>query len=648
MQHAPNIKKSSEVEAEEETSPVVNGPDMADRSNLRLSIIIGGLFSITSFLCLVGICFLTLFFVKIVAEGGEIGMIPIFTALGISLILGMLLLDATHAKSLAGYRASREYNGRKARAIAGGVLCLLIAMIHPIMALAILVSAAAGSFGHLLLRRIGRTEASWDFLPTEAISVLSGRDAIGVNLAMHRPETHAIAAPITRAGNALSVVVAMACSSYLISENIMTMTALVPLVIATLWASQEILTYSEQYFARQRSGITPATSVTRVMSDDRDEDIGLNVQGLNLRSPDGNFLMSDIDFHIEPGQITAIIGPSGAGKSLLLKAIVDPFSLNDVEVSGHVDISGTDLWSRRAKTQSVPVVFMPSEPLILPASGAENLSCFHSESMLARGKWFLERIVFAVDMVESICDTRDARFLPSMQRRALAFARAFLLSPPLYLLDRPEDGLPDKQIGAVTHRLKQETRMGRCVLMATNHRSFLDVCDQLLVIHQGRIVDYGPAEDVRRRMDSGWSRFIGNRVHETGEVLETWIRSHFFRDGDEANRRKVSTIASDMLALSCQTADARNPGQVHFEFKHFQGHCLLRMYDNEPPIGSSILHKAEIEAESEENQNKISFLGAIIRGSLNVEATSKKNDRELLVQIETYDPRKIGKTTNGG
>lgn len=644
MQHFPTIKQDDAPDAEEEHLPDFTAPAMQDRSEQGLTNLIGALFSVGSFLCLIALSVLTLFFVRIVAQGGEVGMLPVLVALGMSFILGMLLLDVTHSRALAGYRAARERNARRSRSIAGGVLCLVLGMIHPMMALAIPISAGVGCLGHFILYRFFQSEPAWDFLPKEAISILTGRDKIGMHLTSHRSPVHVMAAPVSRAGGALSLLTSVAFGSYLIAENVMSMTAFIPLVIGSLWAAQEILDYAEGRFSRPDADTVPASRVERTDVDATEDNLGLSVQSLNLRRPGGPQIISDINLEVEPGQITGIIGDSGAGKSLFLQSIVDPFSLSGLEVSGNIRLGRNDLWQRQSNNQSVPAVFLPPEPLMLPASGADNLTCFHRNDMLARGKWFLEQMVFAVDMVENICDAPDARHLPTMQRKSLAMARAFTLGPALYLMDQPEDGLPAKQIGALVHRLKQEARMGRSVLLTTHNRTILEACDRLIIMQQGRIIDYGVASEVRSRMDSGWSRFMGTRTPETEEVLVQWVRSHFFRSGDEANRRKVAGIAADMLAYSCQSADIRNSGQVQFTFKHFEGHCLLRMRDGDPPVGNSSVQKAEREAQSDQDQNKISLLGSIMRAALDVECSSKQDDRLITVKIETYDPRKTGRT----
>ena len=648
MQHFSKLEENEDtIEAvPDEPVPQASPSRMLYRGDQKLTNVIGSLFSISSFVCLIAISVLGVFFVKIVGQSGEVGMLPVFIALGLSIVIGMLLLEFTHARALAGYRAARERNARRSRTFTSIVLCLLLAMIHPLMALAVPIAATIGTLGHFLLHRFSKSEPLWDFLSTEAVSILAGRDKIGMVLSSTRPNAHVMAHPMTQAGVAVSFIASLATGSYLVAEDIMTMAAFIPLIFGSLLATQAILEFVEGWFFDRDTDHVPASKVERIEVDHEEDQLGLDVQGLSIRNAQGQLIMADVNLRLEPGKITGVIGSSGSGKSLLLQAISDPFSLTDLEISGRAYLGQTDLWMRGTTEQNTHAVFLPSEPIMLPASGEENLSCFHGGDMLERGKWILERFVFAIDMVKEICATPNAQTLPSMQKKALSLARAFMLGPPLYLMDRPEDGLPEKQVSALLHRLQQETRMGRSILMVTNNRKLFESCDLLVVMNKGRIVNYGPAPEILKQMDNGWQRFIGVRQLETEETLTHWIDSNFHRDGDDENRRKVAGVATDMLALSCQSADGKVPGQVQFMLKHFEGYCLLQMQDGDAPLSVIAINKAQTEADGDIPDHKLPSFASILRYSMAVECNSKQIDRQITAQIATYDPRKTSETGN--
>jgi hypothetical protein len=161
-----------------------------------------------------------------------------------------------------------------------------------------------------------------------------------------------------------------------------------------------------------------------------------------------------------------------------------------------------------------------------------------------------------------------------------------------------------------------------------------------MVLQNGRMVDFGNARDIRDRQASGWARFVGQRSLEIEENLENWIRSHFKRPGDEANRRKAALLASEMLALSCQQGGADLVTQKFvLEFKHFVGHCLLRMQDADAPFTTATLRKAQNETARKPAGSKLSPLATLFSVASDVETSAEFERRVLTVKLETYDPR---------
>lgn len=163
----------------------------------------------------------------------------------------------------------------------------------------------------------------------------------------------------------------------------------------------------------------------------------------------------------------------------------------------------------------------------------------------------------------------------------------------------------------------------------------------LVVMQYGRIIDQGPAELVRDRISTGWSRFIGARQLDTEDNLTRWIHSHFRRGPEEANKRRVTMVATDMLTYSCKSADPGWPGLITFSFKHFEGHCILRMEDQDDPISSAQFERARQAAKEGSMSKDILPLASIFQNSLEVEKSSHMDNRVLEVKVKTFDPRRV-------
>ena len=641
MRHYPELKKPTDGSPPK--APLDDRPDARDRSVETWLSFVAMVFSMGEMLCFLAVAMISIAFASIVAQDGEVNMILPLVAVGTSLVAGMILLEFTFSRALAGHRAERRQLALRGRAGVAIFMALALCFLHPAIGLVIAVSAGLGAAAHWGLARFFAREPAWDFLKSEAVSIMAGRDGIGCRMARQRPRDHALAETIHRAVRAFGLLLSLGTASYFIAVDHMNTAAFAPVLISSLWSVEALLDYAHDRSYRSDARLLPAAEVrSGDVTGLENEQSGLVVQDLSVRNTEGVSLLSQVGFTAEPGTATGVMGDSGAGKSLLLQAMIDPFALSSLEIVGGARLNGTDLWQRHAREQSVAAALFPEDPILLPVSGAENLSCFHGGPFLDRGKWMLEQLLFSSDLVDTICAAEMATDLPYMQRKTLALARIFALGPQLYLLDRPETGLPPRQVGALLHRISQETKLGRSFVIATHDRALLDQCDRIISLQNGRIVDFGTGEDVRARLGSGWVRFIATRALVSDDSLRLWVRSQFGRTGDDGNRRKVGVVVSNMLILSCQTADPVTPGSVSFTFKHHIGYCIVRMQDNDAPLSHVQLKLAHEQAEEETPDSKLSPLALICRHCLEVELGDQLDDRWLEVKIETYDPRKTG------
>lgn len=615
---------------------------MADRSAPRWALVLGASFGLSIYLCALAVILLSLLFHSAVIQTGESRMALVLLVVGLCFLAGVTVLELAHARSLKGFRWLREQLAQKIAAALAIPVALTIFFVHPLAGAVIPLSVGLGWLVQWQLARAHSNEPAWAFLPEEAVSLLAGRDGNGVAQAMVRSTNHAFSAPLRRVVVGLALLISFAVAAYLISELVLAPGVMLPLALICGCCVNDVLIYTGSLYSHEPENPGMQTRVLKAGKGAGTPGSGLVASGIGVRNKTGQTLLSDVSISVDPGEVVGIIGESGAGKSLLLSSLADPFSLIDVDVDGQVSVNGTDLWQRSSRQQSVPAVYVSEPPVILPMSGAENLSCLQGEEQLKRGRYFLEQMVFAHDLVEDICQTPDARLLPSMQRKALALSRAFALSPSVYFLDRPEDALQATQVSALCSRIDQETRLGRSFVLVSDNRALLEKCDRLFVLQNGTLVDFGPADQVRERRASGWHRFIGQRSFESEANLKKWVRSHFRRDGDEPNRRKATQVALELLAVSCREASPSAGETVEFLFKNFKGHCVIQMMDRSAPLSSGEIQKAKELASSKPLGSRRNPLANILAQSLDVEFESHLDGRLIRAKVETFDPRKTG------
>ncbi len=647
VQKIPGHDKTATTSIRMET-PSADPVHIMDRKAPAWALILGSIFSVGVFFCLASVAIFAIFFQTLVVGRGEDILAPLLMMVAVVPMLGIVVLEYAHNKILSGYRHIRELNARRARAAAGVFVFATLVFLHPLAGVGILAGSIGGLLFLWILSRLKRREPMWDFIAQEAVPILSGRDFHGLEIATQPAPEHPLAGAVQMAMMGISVLSALSTSTWLVSNEVLAPAAVLAVSLLSLWSTDAILGYIRQ-FLKTPPLLDRATShVNAVPGSIEDDDFaGLLIKNLSVFSDDGKILISDLNLKAAPGSITGIMGDSGAGKSLLLRSIIDPFSLSGLEIHGNVRVNCHDLWHRDGQPHSLPATYLSDNPIILPTSGHQNLSCFHGNQVLERGRRILEKMVFSSELAEKICAHKNAETLPGMQKKMLAASRAFLLSPDLYLIDGPEDGLPEKQISMLLAQLKQETKLGRTVLLVTQNRALAEACDTLIIMQEGRIIDEGTSAEVRTRQAAGWARFVGERNLNIDENLETWVRSHFKRPGDEMNRRKVCHIASEMLAHSCQSRNALVQQSVTFEFKHYEGYCEISIQDSDPPISAAQLDKARQSIEDPDGDSRLTPLALIIGSSLSVDASSELDQRKILVKVATIDPRKKARASQG-
>lgn len=561
----------------------------------------------------------------------------------VGLVAGIcaLALDYAKIRALSGFRSAREEGTSRATFWLGTLMTLFFGILHPLLALgpvsAVTVYLAAKRSWRNSSRRC---EPFRDLDRYEVTAILSGRNGMGLRSLAVGPGPHPFDRALQDRLPWLATLIGLSISSYLAAAAYLSFEAIPALGLLTLWATGAILQGKATVPGRnQARDTTNGIAVRHLQSPPGDHElINLRVADLSVVDRSGKQLLSNVSFNLAPGSITGVLGDSGAGKTLLLQCLQDPWSLDGVEVSGCVEVNGTQVWQQLHDLQAVPSVFLPEQPILLEASGLANLAFFRSDNTLDRGRRILEQLVLSIQSVDNICAITDARLLPYQQAKLLCMARAFLLAPSIYLMDMPDVGLSQRTLGALTDRIKQECKLGRSFVLVTEHRALLEICDQLLVMQDGRVMDFGPAEVIRGKISSGWSRLVAARSLDSEDTLMLWIRNHFKRTGDEGNRRSIGLVAADMLLLSCQGQLDQDPGRIIFEFKHFKGHCTLRMIDDGALLSSATIKRARQGAATAHGAEPLS---AVLKASLSFSCSTVEDQRVIEVTLQTYDPRDI-------
>ncbi|ORA12850.1 ABC transporter ATP-binding protein, partial [Mycobacterium asiaticum DSM 44297] len=249
---------------------------------------------------------------------------------------------------------------------------------------------------------------------------------------------------------------------------------------------------------------------------------GLEVNSVTFTVEGGKQLLDHISLTARPGTLTAIIGGSGAGKSTLSRLIAGYTS----PTTGNVTFEGHDIHAEYASLRS-RVGMVPQDDVVHRQLTVNQALGYAAELRLPPDTSKADRAQVVAQVLEELeltkhADTRVDK-LSGGQRKRASVALELLTGPSLLILDEPTSGLDPALDRQVMMMLRQLADAGRVVLVVTHSVSYLDVCDQILLLAPG-----------------GKTAFLGP-PDEIGAAMGTTNWADIFTkvgaDPDEANRR---------------------------------------------------------------------------------------------------------------
>ncbi len=211
---------------------------------------------------------------------------------------------------------------------------------------------------------------------------------------------------------------------------------------------------------------------------------GLDVRAVTWTIEGTKTLLENISFTARPGTLTAIIGPSGAGKSTLARQIAG----STHPTSGTVSFEGHNIHAEFASLRS-RIGMVPQDDVVHGQLTVSQALMYAAELRLPPDttvedrRQVVEEVLAELEMTEH-ANTRVDR-LSGGQRKRASVALELLTGPSLLILDEPTSGLDPALDRQVMTMLRQLADAGRVVLVVTHSLTYLDVCDQVLLLAPG-------------------------------------------------------------------------------------------------------------------------------------------------------------------
>lgn len=213
--------------------------------------------------------------------------------------------------------------------------------------------------------------------------------------------------------------------------------------------------------------------------------------------------LKGLNCKIAEGEKVVVIGRVGSGKTTLQKLLLGLYQPTE----GAVSIDGVDLRQLDPADLRRNVGYVPQDVTLFYGTLRENISIgapYADDAAIvaaAEAGGLTEFVNRHPDGFDMMIGERGES-LSGGQRQGVAIARAFLLDPPVLLLDEPTSAMDFSSEQQFKERLKI-IAAHKTVLIVTHRNSLLDLATRVIVVDDGKIVADGPRDQVIQALQSG-------------------------------------------------------------------------------------------------------------------------------------------------
>ena len=256
---------------------------------------------------------------------------------------------------------------------------------------------------------------------------------------------------------------------------------------------------------------------------------GLEVRDVTVVADAETTVLKGVSFDARPGTLSAVIGPSGAGKSTLAKVLAGA----ERPTSGTVSFEAKSVHAVRSG-----IGMVPQDDVVHGRLTVAQALQFAAELRMPADATTSDRARVIATVLEELELTPHVGTridtLSGGQRKRVSMAVELLTSPSLLVLDEPTTGLDPALDRTVMEMLRRLADAGRVIVVVTHSLTFLDVCDQVLLLAPGGKTAFcGPPEEINSFVEaSDWADIFAKVCADPDGMHRRFLRARVSQDAE--------------------------------------------------------------------------------------------------------------------
>ncbi len=240
----------------------------------------------------------------------------------------------------------------------------------------------------------------------------------------------------------------------------------------------------------------------------------LVVDGITKEYP-GRTAVSNVSFEVKKGSIHGFLGPNGAGKSTTMKMIAGLLPAT----TGSITLFGEKVEPEKLKMKNLIGLLPESAPLYLDMTVENYLKLVAKLHGVKETQLQVDKVMTELSLTE--VRKRIIGNLSKGYRQRVGLAQALVFDAPFLILDEPTNGLDPQTVVELREFIKK-LAANKTILFSSHVLPEVEqLCDQITIIHQGRIRASGDLQEIHRKFRQGLVLKVGIGEYETLPDLTT-------------------------------------------------------------------------------------------------------------------------------